>query len=132
MTFQFEALDTKTNRIFYLLFIISMLALELLSNQGQQGLNYLWRAGAKAYLVRKSSHTVKQKWTHEMVPLISPFNCSSHLHGLFLTFFHSLASIPFSPGSFSFWIHMVHEVPFPQVDGKLLWNNLPYYPHNNF
>lgn len=25
---------------------------------------------------------------------------------------------------------MIHEVPFPQVDGKLLWNNLPCYSHN--
>ena len=91
-------------------------------------------------LVRKNSQTMKQRMIPEMVLPILPFNLPPFLHGLSWTFFYSLVSIPLSPG-FPFLdsltngfhrVHMVHEVPFPQVDGELLWNNFPCYSHNHF
>lgn len=75
-----------------------------------------------------------------MVLPILPFNLPPFLHSLSWTFFYSLVSIPLSPG-FPFLdsltngfhhVHMVHEVPFPQVDGELLWNNFACYSHNHF
>lgn len=117
---------------------LSTYTFDLLSTRGQQGRLHLQREGEMAHCSGKLGGWVKQKLIPERILSFLPFNwphCSAW----------SCLAFPFLPGSHSLLrlfptldsltnglhsVHIIHEVSFPQVDGKLLWNNLLHQSHS--